>query len=294
MAVPVYNGAAHLGACLESVLRQSYPALEIVVADGGSSDASASIVAAIDDPRVRCLEPAAQPLGLHANWERALRACRGDYVKLLCQDDLITPDCVEVQAGLLSDHPRAALVANRRVVIDDDGRVLLRTSGISTLTAGSPSRELSAAEAFRSCVRSGTNLFGEPASVMFRRAALPEPLLDRRWTYAVDLDLYLRTASGGRAVVDDRLLAAFRVSQRQLSAALAARQAREMRAFFSEVRRLHPAAVGAGDQLRGRVGATARAFARRAVYRWPGIGRGMAWASARRSDEEVEVLCPSE
>lgn len=60
VVVPVFNEARHISKCLESVRRQSYPAefIEIIVADGGSSDQTRRIVAelAADDPRIRLVD----------------------------------------------------------------------------------------------------------------------------------------------------------------------------------------------------------------------------------------------
>lgn len=60
VVVPVFNEALHISKCLESVRRQSYPAelIEIIVADGGSSDETRRLVAemATNDPRIRLVD----------------------------------------------------------------------------------------------------------------------------------------------------------------------------------------------------------------------------------------------
>jgi len=43
--VPVFNGEAYLREALDSILEQTYPALEVIVADDGSTDGTAAIVA---------------------------------------------------------------------------------------------------------------------------------------------------------------------------------------------------------------------------------------------------------
>ena len=53
--VPVYNGEKYLRECLDSILAQDYASVEILVADDGSNDGSAALLAdyAVRDPRIR-------------------------------------------------------------------------------------------------------------------------------------------------------------------------------------------------------------------------------------------------
>jgi cellulose synthase/poly-beta-1,6-N-acetylglucosamine synthase-like glycosyltransferase len=82
VAMPCLNEARHISACLRSVLHQDYPKehLEIIVADGGSADATRNIVAhfAAEDPRVVLIENPGrvQAAGMNA----AIRCARGEIV----------------------------------------------------------------------------------------------------------------------------------------------------------------------------------------------------------------------
>lgn len=284
VAVPVYNGESHLIDCLGSILSQHYPNLEIIVADGGSSDSSESLLATVVDARLRLLPPVSQPIGLHSNWERVIEACSGEYVKLLCQDDAIDPACLAIQADLLSRHPHAALVANRRSVINQHGQVLFQAIGLGSLINDATSREVPLRDIVRACVRSGTNLLGEPASVMFRRTNLPVPLFGVGWNYPIDLDLYLRSLeTGGTAVLDRRVVASFRVAPTQLSVSLAATQATEMRAFFDILARRHTSTLRSTDLLFGKAAVIARALTRRAIYNFRFIERILIVMASRRN-----------
>src|SRR4051794_26064128 len=63
IAMPSYNEEPYVEACLRTLLEQDYPAerMEILVADGGSADATRAIVArlATEDPRIRLLDNSA-------------------------------------------------------------------------------------------------------------------------------------------------------------------------------------------------------------------------------------------
>ena len=55
VVMPTFNVAAFVREAVESVLRQSYSDLELIVVDDGSSDGTPDIVAGIEDPRIRLM-----------------------------------------------------------------------------------------------------------------------------------------------------------------------------------------------------------------------------------------------
>lgn len=290
VVIPVFNGERHLDACLRSVVEQTYPRIEIVISDQASTDRSVEVIRSFTDSRIRLLPKPTERLDLHGNWTRVVEAATGSLVKLVCQDDLLSPDCLSVQAQLLSEHPTAVLACGRRRIINEKDEVLIKSRGLGHLaTAGT--QLIDGRQVARACVRAGANLLGEPVNVLIRRSALPQPLFDPRWVYAIDIDFYLRCLQGERAVVDDRTLCSFRVSPRQLSAVLARRQAKELRAFLSEQAVHYPANVSSADVRLGQVRAHVLAQARRVLY-WQMRTRD-SFADLRRSSSHV-VKPPSQ
>lgn len=90
--LPVLDEAAQLGRCLRSVARQSYPAvIEIVVADGGSSDESRSLAASFPGVRVVDNPRRIRPAGLNA----AIEAAKGDVIVRVDSRTALAPDYVE-------------------------------------------------------------------------------------------------------------------------------------------------------------------------------------------------------
>ena len=263
--IPVFNGERHLEACLESVLGQTYQHLEVVISDQASEDRSLELIWSFADPRIRVLPQPSRSLDLHGNWARGIESSVGEFVKLVCQDDLLLPDCVSVQMALLQEHPSAVLACGRRRIIDDDDRVLIKDRGLGRLV-GTGSRVVDGHTIVRACTRAGANLLGEPVNVLIRRAALPEPLFNPRWVYTIDIEFYLRCLEDSEAVLDSRTLCSFRVSHRQLSAVLAKGQAKELRALFSELRRRYPSDLSYTDVQIGTLRAYLLAVARRLLY----------------------------
>lgn len=105
--LPVFNTAQFVAEAIESVLGQTYPALELVIQDGGSRDGSQQICAwyATRDSRIRLLPPFPQNRGRIAARNALLAACHGDYVAWLDSDDVCAPERIERQVSFLCDNP---------------------------------------------------------------------------------------------------------------------------------------------------------------------------------------------
>lgn len=121
--VPSYNHAPFLKACLESVLSQDYPDLEVVLVDDCSTDDSVKIARTIQDPRVQ-VHVNKTNLGAYATQNRALDHTSGDYIAVMNSDDRWRPGKLRKQIDLLEGNPDAALSYTLGVQIDDKGDVL--------------------------------------------------------------------------------------------------------------------------------------------------------------------------
>ncbi len=135
VAVPAYNHARYIGACLDSVRNQTYPELELVVVDDGSSDGTGEIVQRFiqeHGSRFRRVELIRQDnRGVSATCNRAIAACRGEWVHLLGSDDRIYPHKIEAQWRAIQHwgDERLALVYADADLIDKDGTVVPKGAG---------------------------------------------------------------------------------------------------------------------------------------------------------------------
>src|SRR5450755_2097977 len=89
VVVPADNAAGTISSAVRSVLAQTQPDLEVIVVDDGSTDATAEIVAGIEDSRVRVISQ--DNRGLPAARNAGVAAARGTYIALLDSDDLYLP-----------------------------------------------------------------------------------------------------------------------------------------------------------------------------------------------------------
>lgn len=90
--IPVYNVAAYLHQCLDSVLGQDHEDLEVIVVDDGSTDSSGAICDqyAAKDSRVRVIHQA--NAGAAAAKNAALRVATGEYLSFVDADDYLEPN----------------------------------------------------------------------------------------------------------------------------------------------------------------------------------------------------------
>jgi glycosyltransferase involved in cell wall biosynthesis len=94
VVIPCYNGAAFLREALGSVLAQTWPVLEAIVIDDGSTDDSANVAAAFGAP-VRVLRQPNRGESVARN--RGVRESRGEWVAFLDADDAWVPERIEAQ-----------------------------------------------------------------------------------------------------------------------------------------------------------------------------------------------------
>lgn len=93
--VPVYNVERYLEDCIRSIMAQSYDAIELILVDDGSTDASGSICDAFSkmDNRIRVLHNANEGPSCARN--RGLSVQKGDYVAFVDADDVVSPFYIE-------------------------------------------------------------------------------------------------------------------------------------------------------------------------------------------------------
>lgn len=115
--IPVYNVSRFLDQCLESVVTQDYPNMEIILVDDGSTDDSGEKCDtwAGRDFRIRVIHQANQ--GLSGARNSALDVCRGDYIIPLDSDDYWAPGIVGyVHEQMVKVDADLAIFKNRKFV----------------------------------------------------------------------------------------------------------------------------------------------------------------------------------
>ncbi|MDQ7843998.1 MAG: glycosyltransferase family 2 protein [Armatimonadota bacterium] len=121
LVTPAYNQGPFLREAVESVLAQTYPAVEYIVIDDGSTDNTREILSAYGG-RVRW---ESQPnRGQAATLNRGWSMARGDLLGYLSADDVLLPDAVEAGVRMLMGDPRLVAVYPDFYLIDRRSRLI--------------------------------------------------------------------------------------------------------------------------------------------------------------------------
>lgn len=109
--IPTHDRAEFIGRAIDSVIKQSYPVLEIIVVDDASTDNTEEVINAIGDPRIRYIRHQKNYGGGIAR-NTGIEATTGEYVAFLDSDDIWLPNKIELQLSAIQNHPHAEKVVS--------------------------------------------------------------------------------------------------------------------------------------------------------------------------------------
>lgn len=107
-----YNSSPYLKQTIESVLAQSYSAIEYIIYDDCSGDDSWKIIESFSDPRIKKYRNATN-IGEYANRTKAIQQATGKYVIFIDGDDYIYPNALQVFATYVNMFPECAMFFSR-------------------------------------------------------------------------------------------------------------------------------------------------------------------------------------
>ncbi|MEN2396197.1 glycosyltransferase [Pseudomonas halotolerans] len=124
IVIPAYN-PRFFDQALLSALAQTYEQIEIVVCDDSSGDEIRQIVDSFAEPShpIRYLRNP-QRLGLQGNLLRCVEEARGEFIKVLCDDDRLFAPSIGKQAQVLIDHADVSVVFALRLLCDAGNFIL--------------------------------------------------------------------------------------------------------------------------------------------------------------------------
>jgi glycosyltransferase involved in cell wall biosynthesis len=178
IVTPSFHQAEFLEETIQSVLGQTYPNLEYIVVDGGSTDGSRGI---IERYAGRLAWWVSEPdLGQADAINKGFAQAGGEILAWLNSDDVYLPHAVAEAAAFLQAHPDVGMVYGDADYIDSTGRIVGRF----------PARQASLARLKRGAVYI-------PQQASFFRAGLWRQVgpLDPSFYFAMDYDLWVRAAA---------------------------------------------------------------------------------------------------
>ncbi len=195
----IFNGKKYIKSCLDSVLAQTYPNIEILVIDNASIDNSAKIVKSLRSPKIKLIENK-RNLGFAGGNNQGIGESKGKYILCLNQDVILDKDFIQQAVKVLESDSKIAacqgklLRLDKRLrptnIIDSTGLIMLRNRRIISRGQGKEDRGK---------YNKQEEIFGvDGAAPIYRRQALKDVTIDGEifdkdfFAYKEDVDLAWR------------------------------------------------------------------------------------------------------
>lgn len=125
VVMSVYNCETYIRTAIESILNQTYPYLEFIIIDDGSTDKTRTIIeaATATDPRVRLISR--ENRGVTQSLNEGISLSAGKLIARMDGDDISELDRLEKQVAFLDANPEVVLVGGQAHLIDSDGRSVI-------------------------------------------------------------------------------------------------------------------------------------------------------------------------
>jgi glycosyltransferase involved in cell wall biosynthesis len=210
--IPAFNAAEHIRQTLNSVLAQTYQALEVIVVDDGSADATCAIVEEFvkKDARVQLVRQCNAGVGAARN--TAIRMARGEYIAPLDADDIWFSEKLEKQVACMESYG------------EETGLVYCWSTRVHNDGAFESFQSPNVAEGRLKAAMVSGNIVGCASVPLFRTAAFARvgPYLTRAEQRGAqgceDWDLYIRIAERFSIRLVPEFLVAYRRTTSSMSA----------------------------------------------------------------------------
>lgn len=193
IVTPSFNTGSFLGAAIDSVLAQDWPATRYIVMDGGSTDGSVEVLRSFGD-RVQWIsqKDGGQSDAINKGFEKL----GGDVLGWLNSDDTYAPGAFRAAMEFLSAHPEVDLVYGDANFIDARGDLIGPCVHVEPYN--------------RHRLFHYTDFIVQPAAFFRRSAFEAVGRLDPSLNWGMDYDLWLRLAKRFRIAYQPTVLANFR------------------------------------------------------------------------------------
>ncbi|MGB3190011.1 MAG: glycosyltransferase, partial [Limnoraphis sp.] len=227
VCIPTFNGDRFIAEAISSILSQTYPTLEIIISDDGSTDQTTAIVKTFQDKTSIDISLFYhKPLGLAKNCNFALSQAQGKYIKFLFQDDLLYPNCITEMVQLAEQDQEIGLVFSPREIcfVDEVAETDLDLISIyqefqNIHQAWSSLKPIQRGEELLTdphLFKHPINKIGEPSTVLIRREVFEKiGGFDPQLNQLVDLDLWLRIMGNYKIGFVNQVLSYFRLHTQQ-------------------------------------------------------------------------------
>ncbi len=123
IGIPSYNSGKYIRNCIESVMKQTYSNLEIIVVDNGSQDNTEEIVLSFKDPRIKFIRNP-ENIYCYGSTNVIMNIAETEFVAVYHSDDMYKPTVVEEQVRFLQQHKNVMAVFTEANLINSSGTII--------------------------------------------------------------------------------------------------------------------------------------------------------------------------
>ena len=208
ICIPAYSRVNYLKRLLDSILHQSYRHFEVVITDDSPDSAVYDLVHAHPLRDLVCYFKNDPLLGTPENWNESIRRAKGEWIKLMHDDDWFRDgESLEAFVQAIKKSNANFYFSAYDNVFPDGRRMQVKTTaGFIRRLNRNPGILLAA------------NRIGPPSTVIFRND--PNIIFDKRFRWVVDLDFYMRyLKTHGPAAYIPKPLVCIGISETQVTQA---------------------------------------------------------------------------
>ena len=190
--MPAYNAEKYIGQALDSVLNQSYPSIEIIVVNDGSTDGTGEILSSYEKKGVRVIQQ--ENKGQCAAANTAFENSKGDYIKFFDADDLLSKEFIENQVERLSGkHDEIASASWGRFLGNDLSTFYLQEESLY--------EDLIPIDWLVRSMENGSNMMQCGLWLIPRKVLAKSGLWDQRLSLINDFDFFIRVLLASKKVL---------------------------------------------------------------------------------------------
>lgn len=194
--IPSFNQGRFLERTLLSLINQTYPNIEIILIDGGSSDNTIDIIKRYSKYlKFWVSEP---DKGQSNAINKGLKVAEGKYATWLCSDDILFPDGIEKMVEALEKNPDCSLVYGGGVYIDENNKIIKKFS-FTDMT-------------LEKLLYHKHSTIAQPSSLIRMETLKKVGDLDESLNYCMDYDLWIRLIKIGNFLnLGDIIISGYRL-----------------------------------------------------------------------------------
>lgn len=123
VVIPTFNGQKFIREAIQSVINQDYKNVELIISDDGSSDGTITVVNEFQNSNIFLYHRNQDQKGIFPNLNYAISKVSGDYIQILCQDDVLENGFLSRQMEIFRKNQSIGMVFSNVKILNEKSEV---------------------------------------------------------------------------------------------------------------------------------------------------------------------------